>query len=152
MVAYLNASWIVDKYEIERLCYWQRLECIVDGVLVDDLESPLWKIERLVNASRDVGSVSPITIVTAECSKMQRMQTAYHYHSPSASYCIVDFHLDLPVHLRYGAHGVPDIGPSPTLSLLSAAALCLIYLIVTIIYKNKKCFVRTQDTEVDRVQ
>lgn len=152
MVAYFNASWIVDKYEIERLCYWQRLECIVDGVLVDDLESPLWKIERLVNASGDVGSVSPITIVTAECSNMQRMQTAYYYHSPSVSYCISDFQLDLPVHLRYGAHGVPDIGPSPTLSLLSAAALCLIYLIVTIIYKNKKCFVQTQDTEVDRVR
>ncbi|EFO63472.1 Hypothetical protein GLP15_3790 [Giardia lamblia P15] len=143
--AYFNMSWIIDRYEIKRLCQWQGLECIVDGTFVDDLESPLWKIEQMFNASSDLNSTGLITIVTIECPLVQSTQPMYHYHPPIASDCEPAFQLDLPVHLRYGAQGMNYIAPSPVLSLLAAAILCLVYLTVTIIAKgkskNKKCSV-----------
>lgn len=142
-VAYLSTSWIVDRYEIKRLCQWQRLECMVDGIFVDDLESPLWKVEQALNASGHPNSIGLITIVTAECPLVQSTQPMYHYHSPISGDCEPAFQLDLPMHLRYGAQGMHHIAPSPVLSLLSAVILCLLYLTITIIRKgiskNKKC-------------
>lgn len=148
-VAYFNASWIIGKYEIKHLCQWQRLECIVDGVLVDDIESPVWKIEMsTLNTSAHYNTISPLTVVTVECPVIQNTHSTYYYHNPSLNSCEPEFQLDLPIHLRYGAENTHLISPSPMLSLLSAVVMYMICLVVIITGKNKKCFVQTQNTKV----
>lgn len=151
-VAYFNTSWIIDRYEIEHVCQWQRLECTVDGTFVDDIESPIWKIERAFNASVHHPTASTVTIVTIECPDIQTIQNAqpvYYYHRPSVSSCEPEFQLDLPIHLRYGAHGIHHISPSPALSLILGTILCLVYLAIIITGENKKCCTQAQDADID---